>query len=285
MSFVIALFSERVVFMLGYMGPDGTFTQQAALEWSQGKEELKEYSTIAAAIKAVDNGEIERCIVPIENSLNGSVTMTLDTLAFDTDVYIVGEHILKIKQNLLVKKGCKADAIKTIVSHPQALGQCSKMLVNDFAGVEIKAVASTALAAQMASNSDGSVAAITSDAAAKLYDMDIIREGCNDDSNNFTRFAVIEKHQCLKVTGHDKTSIVFSIAHVPGSLYSAIGLLGDEKINMLKIESRPMKKELGTYIFFIDIEGNIDDARIYFALDKVRQNSLFFKFLGSYHYE
>lgn len=286
MFFVIAIvFLERNVCMLGYMGPDGTFTQQAAIEWSHGEEELKEYPTIAAAIKAVDVGEIERCIVPIENSLNGSVTMTLDTLAFDSDVFIVGEHILKIKQNLLVKKGIREEDIKTIVSHPQALGQCSKMLVNDFADVEIKAVASTALAAQLAAQSDGSVAAITSDAAARLYDMEILREGCNDDSNNFTRFAVIEKQQCMNVTDHDKTSIVFSIEHVPGSLYRAIGLLGNERINMLKIESRPMKKKLGTYIFFIDIEGNIDDARIYFALDKVRRNSLFFKFLGSYHYE
>ena len=91
--------------MLGYMGPDGTFTQQAAMEWSGGKEELREFPTIAGAIKAVDRGEIERCIVPIENSLNGSVTMTLDTLAFDANVYITDEHILRIAQNLIIKKG------------------------------------------------------------------------------------------------------------------------------------------------------------------------------------
>lgn len=268
--------------MLGYMGPDGTFTQQAAREWSEGKEELREYPTIASAIKAVDRGDIERCIVPIENSLNGSVTMTLDTLAFDVDVYIVDEYTLRITQNLLVKKGTVQEDIKTIVSHPQALGQCSRMLERDFAGVEIKAVASTALAARMVSESDGSMAAITSDVAAEVYGLDVLKSCCNDESNNFTRFVVIEKNKSYKVTDHDKTSIVFSIEHVPGSLYSAIGLLGNEKINMLKIESRPIKKELGTYVFFIDIEGNIDDARIYFALDEVRKHSLFYKFLGSY---
>lgn len=268
--------------MLGYMGPDGTFTQQAAIEWSGGNEQLVEFPTIAGAIKAVNEGRIEKCIVPIENSLNGSVTMTLDTLAFDTDVYITDEYILQITQNLMIKKGASIKDIKTIISHPQALGQCSKMLETEFAGVNIKAAESTARAAQIASESDGSIAAITSGAAASLYDLEIARAACNDDSNNFTRFAVIEKNRNLNVTGHDKTSIVFSTEHAPGCLYRALGLLADENINMLKIESRPVKKYPGRYVFFIDIEGNADDARIYFALEKVRENSLFYKFLGSY---
>lgn len=271
--------------MLGYMGPAGTFSQQAALEWSRGCEELKEYPTIASAIKAVDRGEIERCIVPIENSLNGSVTMTLDTLAFDTDVFIVDEYVLSITQNLAVKPGTDISEIKTIMSHPQGLGQCTKMLESEFAGVELKASASTAGAAKAASESDGSVAAIAPKAAAELYGLEVVRPACNDDLNNRTRFVVIEKRPSLKVTGHDKTSIVFTTEHVPGALYRAIGLLGDSKINMLKIESRPAKNELGKYVFFIDIAGNIDDAGIYFALDKVRRNSLFYKNLGSYHYE
>ncbi|MGN1115716.1 MAG: prephenate dehydratase, partial [Candidatus Ornithomonoglobus sp.] len=229
--------------------------------------------------------EIERCIVPIENSLNGSVTMTLDTLAFDADVYITGEHVLEITQNLGIKKGASLSDIKTIMSHPQGLGQCTKMLESEFSHAELKAVESTALAAKLAAESDGSIAAIAPAAAAELYGLEIICPACNDRSNNYTRFVIIEKKPNMKVTDHDKTSIVFSTEHVPGSLYNAIGLLGNEKINMLKIESRPVKNELGKYIFFIDIEGNTDDARIYFALDKVRRNSLFYKYLGSYHYE
>lgn len=267
------------------MGPAGTFTQQAAMEWSGGAEELKEFPTIASAIKAVDRGEIERCIVPIENSLNGSVTMTLDALAFDADVYITGEHILEITQNLAVKKGASISDIRTIMSHPQGLGQCSKLLESEFSHAELKAAESTALAAKLAAESDGSVAAIAPAAAVALYGLETVRPACNDRSDNRTRFVVIGKKPNMNVTGHDKTSIVFSTEHVPGSLYRAIGLLGDEKINMLKIESRPVKNELGKYIFFIDIEGNTDDAKIYFALDKVRKNSLFFKYLGSYHYE
>ncbi|MGN0164038.1 MAG: prephenate dehydratase [Candidatus Ornithomonoglobus sp.] len=271
--------------MLGYMGPAGTFSQQAAIEWSEGKEELREFPTIASAIKAVDRGEIERCIVPIENSLNGSVTMTLDTLAFDADVYITAEYVLGITQNLAVKKGTNLSDIEIIMSHPQGLGQCAKMLESEFPNVELKAAASTAKAAKAAAESDGTIAAIAPAAAAELYGLEIVRPACNDDTNNCTRFVVIEKKPNMKVTDHDKTSIVFSTEHVPGSLYKAIGLLGNEKINMLKIESRPIKNELGKYIFFIDIEGNTDNARIYFALDKVRSNSLFYKYLGSYHYE
>ena len=270
--------------MLGYMGPAGTFSQQAALEYSEGKEALKEFPTIASAIKAVDKGEIERCIVPIENSLNGSVTMTLDTLAFDCDVFITAEYVLDITQNLVIKKGARLEDIKTIMSHPQALGQCAKMLEADFAGIELRAVSSTAEAAKEVSLGNGTTAAIATLAAAELYDLEVVRRACNDENNNRTRFVVIEKKPVLQVSERDKSSIVFATEHVPGSLYRAIGLLGEEKINMLKIESRPMKNELGSYVFFIDIEGNADDANIYFALDKVRQHSLFFKFLGSYHY-
>lgn len=271
--------------MLAYLGPDGTFSQQAAKHWAKNGEELVEYPTIASAIRAVDNGTVEHCIVPIENSLNGSVTATLDMLAFESDVYITDEYVLSIKQNLVAKKGITKEDIKLIVSHPQALGQCSKLLEAEFCGVEIKAVSSTAAAAKLVSESDGTVAAISPAAAAELYDLEIMYSDCNDDTNNFTRFVVIEKNRNMNVTSHDKSSIVFSTEHKPGSLYNAIGLLGNEKINMLKIESRPMKNELGKYVFFIDIEGNADNAKIYFALDKVRENSLFYKFLGSYHYE
>lgn len=271
--------------ILGYLGPDGTFSQEAAVKWSQNKAELKEYPTIASAIKAVDKGEINSCIVPIENSLNGSVTATLDMLAFECDVYITGEYILRITQNILVKKGTKKEEIKLIMSHPQALGQCSKIIENEFCGVELKAVSSTAAAAKAVSDSDGSVAAIAPQSAAERYGLEIICRECNDDVNNYTRFAVISKTRNLNVTKKDKSSVVFSTEHVPGALYRAIGLLGNEKINLLKIESRPMKNELGKYVFFIDIEGNLDDAKIYFALDKVRKSSLFFKFLGSYPYE
>lgn len=271
--------------MLGFLGPEGTFSQQAAIEYSKGCEELKEYPTIMSCIKAVDMGDIEHCIVPIENSLNGSVTTTLDTLAFESNVFITAEFVLKITQNVVVKKGAKREEIKVIMSHPQALGQCSKLLENEFLNVELKAVSSTAAAAKIVAESDGSIAAITPKAAAELYNLDVLYPECNDGFNNFTRFVIIGKNKNMQVGKRDKSSVVFSTEHVPGSLYKAIGILGDEKINMLKIESRPLKNEFGKYVFFIDIEGNADDARIYFALDKIRKNSFFYKFLGSYPFD
>ena len=258
--------------MLGYLGPNGTFSHQAAMEWSEGKEEIKEFSTIYSVILAVEKGEIDRAIVPIENSIDGSINTTLDTLAFDVDLYITGEYILHISENLMVKKGVKKENIKIITSHPQPIGQCSKLLSHEFADVKIEFADSTASAAKRVKESDGSVACIGSPNSAKIYDLDILCHDCGDDANNSTRFVIIEKTPNKTVTGHDKSSIVFAIDNKPGSLYSAIELLAKSGINMTKIESRPMKKELGKYVFFIDIDGNIDDASIYFALDKVRQN-------------
>lgn len=233
---------------------------------------------------AVEKGEIDRAIVPIENSIDGSINTTLDTLAFDVDLYITGEYILHISENLMVKKGVKKEDIKIITSHPQPIGQCSKLLSHEFADVKIEFADSTASAAKRVKESDGSVACIGSPNSAKIYDLDILCHDCGDDANNSTRFVIIEKTPNKTVTGHDKSSIVFAIDNKPGSLYSAIELLAKSGINMTKIESRPMKKELGKYVFFIDIDGNIDDASIYFALDKVRQNTFFYKFLGSYNY-
>ena len=270
--------------MLGYLGPSGTFSHQAALEWSQGKEEIKEFSTIYSVILAVNNGKIDRAIVPIENSIDGSINTTLDTLAFDVDLFITGEYILHISENLMVKKGVTKEDIKIIASHPQPIGQCSHLLTHELADTEIQFTDSTAAAAKMVCNSDGSVACIASPNSAELYDLEILYPDCGDDVNNSTRFVIIEKEPSKKVTDHDKSSIVFELDNKSGSLYKALELLAKEKINMTKIESRPMKDKLGKYVFFIDIDGNIDDADIYFALDKVRQNTYFYKFLGSYQY-
>ena len=270
--------------MLGYLGPSGTFSHQAAIEWSQGKEEIKEFSTIYSVILAVSEGKIDRAIVPIENSIDGSINTTLDTLAFDVDLFITGEYILHISENLMVKKSTKKEDIKIIASHPQPIGQCSRLLTHEFPDTEIQFTNSTAEAAKMVCEGDGSIACIASPNSAELYDLEILYPDCGDDVNNSTRFVIIEREPSKNVTDHDKSSICFALDNKFGSLYKALELLAKEKINMTKIESRPMKDKLGKYIFFIDIDGNIDDADIYFALDKVKQNTYFYKFLGSYSY-
>ena len=268
--------------MLGYLGPEGTFSHQAALAWSDGKEELKRFISMPEMIRAVDCGEIEKAIVPIENSIEGGVNATTDTLALEADVYITGEYILKICENLMVKKGADIKDIKIITSHPQPIGQCAHMLAEEFPNAVTEAAPSTSAAAERVSAGDGSVACIGSAASAALYGLDIVKADCADDKRNSTRFVIIEKTPCRSVTEHDKTSIAFTLENKPGALYNALKLFADTGINMVKIESRPLKDELGRYIFLVDIEGNIDDAGIYFALDKLKSSTDYYKFLGSY---
>lgn len=270
--------------MLGYLGPGGTFSHQAALDWSRGREPLREFSTIYSAILAVENGELDRAIIPIENSIEGSVNSTLDTLAFDVNLYITGEYVLHVSQNLMVKAGAKKEDICLITSHPQAIGQTSRVLSHEFNGIPVEFADSTAAAAKRAAQSGGSIACIGSPSLSELYGLEILVPDCGDAENNSTRFVIVEKTQNLNVTDHDKTSIAFTLENTPGSLYKALALFDTYKLNMIKIESRPVKTQLGTYVFFIDIDGNIDDATIYFALDKLRQSTPFYKFLGSYHY-
>lgn len=264
------------------MGPAGTFSHTAAIEYSKGIYDLREYPTIYAVIQAVNDGEINMGIVPIENSIEGSINTTLDALAYDTDLYITGEYVLKINQNLLVKKGTNKEDIKAIASHSSPIGQCSKFLHDEFPEAKLISMNSTVQAVLAARDSDGSTAALGSAGSAGLYGLDIMYENCNDVDNNSTRFVVVSKTRNMSVSEHDKSSVVFTLPHEPGSLYRALALFDKAGINMLKIESRPQKTELGKYIFFIDIEGNADNPDIYFALDNIRAKTSFYKFLGSY---
>ena len=268
--------------MLAYLGPKGTFSHQAASEVAADNEILTEYGTISDVISAVNDGKAHRGIVPIENSIEGAINTTLDMLAFNADLFITGEHILCITQNIMAKKGTSPEDIRLITSHPQAIGQCTKILRTKYKHVKTEFADSTASAAKRAAESDGSIACIGSASSAQIYGLDILDKSCVDDPTNRTRFIILEKKPSLKVSPHDKSSIAFTLSNKPGSLYEALELFAGANINMTKIESRPVKTHLGEYIFFIDIDGNIDDARIYFALDKLKQNTLFYKFLGSY---
>ena len=268
--------------MLGYMGPEGTFSHQAALNVKAKGEKLSIFSNLYDVIHAVDKGKIKRGIVPIENSIEGSVNATMDSLALYADVYITGEYVLKISENIMVKKCTKKEDIKKIASHPQPIGQCSQILNKEFGSAEKIFTSSTAQAADMVSNGDGSVACVGPASLAEIYDLDILYPDCADVKSNSTRFVIIEKNPSSVVSENDKTSIAFSLDNRPGALYECIGLLAKDNINMLRIESRPYKDVLGKYIFLIDVEGNIDDAKIYFALDRIKNNTDFYKFLGSY---
>ncbi|HHW31343.1 MAG TPA: prephenate dehydratase [Clostridiaceae bacterium] len=267
---------------IGFLGPRGTFSHEAVIAYTEGRKcILCEYNSIPDILFAVEAGELDEAVVPIENSLEGAVNVTLDILALEVNLMIKHELVLAVKQNLMVKKGAKASDIRHVLSHPQAIGQCRKFIASKFPQAEIELVYSTANGAREVSEGDGTSAAIGSAAAAEAYNLDVLFEGIQDENNNLTRFVVVSKSDNTR-TGSDKTSIVFSTEDRPGSLYRVLDIFNLWDINMTKIESRPDKKHFGRYMFFVDIEGHRQDQDVEDALKMVKRKTSFYKFLGSY---
>ena len=267
---------------VGFLGPRGTFSQEAVEFYIKGKEySCVDYNTIPELIMAVREGDIDEAVTPIENSLEGAVNTTLDMLAFDVELKIKAEIVIEIRQNLLAKSGTALKDIKRVISHPQAVGQCRKFLHTNLPAAEIGLVYSTAGAADEVVRGESSLAAIGSAAAAQVYGLEILASDIQDSSKNFTRFVAISKDDSTK-TGSDKTSIVFSTEDKPGSLYKILDIFNLWDINMARIESRPAKNQLGKYIFFVDVEGHKDDFDVRDALTMIKRKSSFYKFLGSY---
>jgi len=274
--------SGEAMLKIGFLGPKGTFSQEAMLLYVQGKKHTAfDYNTIPEILLAVQNGIVDEAVVPIENSLEGAVSVTLDMMALEVDLLIKTELVVAVKQNLLVKKGTGTEDIKYILSHPQPIGQCRRYISSNFPQAEIRFVYSTAGAAEEVAKGGSGLAAIGSAAAADVYGLDILAHGIQDGQNNLTRFVIISKEDSER-TGRDKTSIVFSTEDKPGSLYRVLDIFNLWDVNMTRIESRPAKNRLGKYIFFVDIEGHRDDDDIKDALTMVKRKSSFFKFLGSY---
>lgn len=267
----------------GFLGPKGTFSQEAMTVYTKEDSEYTgiDYSTMTDLILAVSKGEIDEAVVPIENSLEGAVSVTLDMLATELDIKIKAEVIIPISQNLLIKRGTRIENIKYILSHPQAVGQCRKYIDSTFPDAMIKYLYSTAEAAKEVAGGMADMAAIGSKAAAAVYELEILRESIQDNNNNLTRFIVISKKEAQK-SEKNKTSIVFSTENRPGSLYRILDIFSLWDINMTRIESRPAKNKLGRYIFFVDIEGHIEDEDVRDALTMVKRKTSFYKFLGSY---
>lgn len=275
---------------MGFLGPHGTFSHEAAQTYVEARTnkdtldesyELKDFYTIQEVLIGLKNDIIDEAIVPIENSLEGAVNVTLDVLAKEDGLYIVDEHIIPINLNLVVKEGTLAEDIRVVISHPQPLGQCRNYLNNAFKTVIQMEENSTSRAAQRVASEDGTYAAITSDIAAKTYGLKILASNIQDAKNNYTRFVVLSKKLKNK-TGKDKTSIVFSTENKPGSLYKILDIFSLWDINMTRIESRPAKNELGQYIFFVDIDGHIEDQDVYDALTMIKRKTSFYRFIGSY---
>ncbi len=268
---------------IGYLGPQGTFAEEALLSRIDiSQQELKAFPTVPSVIHAVDQGKIEQGIVPIENSIEGSISVTLDVLAFEANVLVEREITVPVKHKLIVNKGMKSKDIKTIISHPHAIAQCRKFLNDNFPKTPIIAANSTAEAVKSVAEKNKDYAAIGTSLAAEIYGLVILKENIEDFEDNKTRFVLIGKKK-VKRTGNDKTSIVCMIHEDrPGSLLQILQEFSYRYVNLTKIESRPAKKSLGEYIFFIDIEGHIDDPIISETLKCLECKIKDIKFLGSY---
>ncbi|GBR72279.1 prephenate dehydratase [Candidatus Termititenax spirochaetophilus] len=269
---------------LVYLGPEGTYSHQAAEKYKTPDLELVPLSTITKVIDSVNAGDYKYGIVPIENMIEGSVNTTLDKLARKNNrLYIVEEIDIPIKHQLLALRGVKKSDIRIIFSHQQALEQCRGFLEKEFPRVKIITVKSTAEAAKKIKEKRlFDRAAIGSRAAQKKYNLEFLCEHIADYKNNFTRFVVLTKELRYPI---DKsvTSFVFSCRKdKPGSLFNILRFLAEAKINMTKIESRPSKAVLGDYIFFVDIDGSPKQTKVQKALEDIQKQSDYFKLLGVY---
>lgn len=269
---------------LGFMGPRGTFSQQAAEAYTANTDiELVQYTNIAELIRAVQAREVEEGIVPIENSIEGSVNVTLDMMAWDVDLKIKKEIIIPVRQSFMVSQG-HCGRISMILTHPQAAGQCRNFLNKYYPDVPIHYTYSTAQAAEQIASSDEDWAAIAAPKAAKEYHLEILHDSIQDNNSNVTRFIVVTP-EYFNEQNQRKTSLIFSTDNKPGSLYRVLQILNLWDINMTRIESRPAKNSLGNYIFFVDIEGEQQQSDVQDALTMIKKKTSFFKMLGSYAVE
>ncbi len=267
--------------LLAYLGPPGTFSEEAAMKYCAGKMMLlRPYAAIDQILAAVEKKEVEQGLVPVENSLEGSVNLTLDLLSGDTAVKIRGELLHRVRHFLLASQAQELFKIKEVYSHPQALAQCRQNLERILPGVSCIHTASTTDGVMLVSRSEGR-AVIAPHRAAKLYGLEILHEDLQDEAGNVTRFLLLALDDAPP-SGDDKTSLLLGLHDRPGSLYRLLGIFARYDLNLTKIESRPVRGDLGRYIFFVDVEGHRFDERVDSALGDVLKEALFLKILGSY---
>jgi prephenate dehydratase len=285
---------------LGYLGPAGTFTHAALLaSWRSEGAEPVPFPTERETILAAQRGEIDACLVPIENSIEGGVNASLDTLAFDAEgVSIVGEEVLPVTHALIARAGVSVDQVNAVVSHPQPLGQCRRWLSEHLGAFRPIAATSTAEAVRLVSESTEPHAAIGTTTAADLYGCTILASGIEDEHGNETRFLWLAPTGSNPFTlptptgetaptarlGAPKTSLVFHGAGdaSPGWLVRCLSELAFRGINLTRIESRPLKRQLGHYLFFVDAEGDAADPNVAEAIERLQVHAEVVRILGSY---
>lgn len=272
---------------IAYLGPAGTFTEDALREAEpEGGFEPAPTATVHDAIVAVEAGEADRALVPFENSIEGSVRATLDTLAFETPaVTIVGEHDYVVRAQLIAAREIALERITAVLSHPQPLAQCARFLRERLPGAQARSLTSTAEAVRIVCESPEPWVAIGARAAAELYGGTILAEGIEDESTNVTRFVWIAPAGTpAEGEGEWKTSLVFSELgdDRPGALVEALREFSGREINLTRIESRPLRLGLGRYMFFCDLQGAEAEPAITAAIEALRGKAESVRILGSY---
>ncbi|MGI9952880.1 prephenate dehydratase [Moorellaceae bacterium AZ2] len=267
---------------VAYLGPEGTFSHQAAVAWGSrvGADAFLPVDSLPEVIRAVHRGESQAAVLPLENSIEGSVNLTLDLLLEEPELRIIGEVVLEV-HHCLAGRTRELARIEEVWSHPQALAQCRRFLAGYLPGVRVCAANSTAEAMRVAASRE-KVAAIGSPFAAELYLLPILRRGIEDYPGNKTRFVIIGR-EAPEREGPYKTSLVLAVPeNRPGGLYEVLRYFAEAGINLTRIESRPTKKELGEYLFYLDCEGHAASEPLSGVLAALKPRTALLKVLGSY---
>lgn len=267
---------------IGFQGEHGAYSEQAIFEHFGKEVESVPCQSFENVFSSLENGEIDLGVVPIENFLAGSIVQTYDLL-LKYNFYIIGQIFLEIHHNLIANKNANFENIKEVYSHPQALAQCRNFLEKN--NLTAKEYYDTAGSVKFLKKSrDLDKAGIASEIAAKIYDMKILKKGIESVKNNTTRFIIISKKESEKYNSEKKylTSIIFVASNIPAALYKCLGGFATNNVNLLKIESHPMKGEIRNYFFYIDVEGHKNEPSIKNALKELEFFSSSVKLLGSY---
>lgn len=275
---------------IAYLGPRGTFSEDA-LRVAVGGQQVDALpaASVYEAIVAVERGDADRALVPFENSIEGAVSATLDALAFEVaDVSLVGEYDLPIRHCLIAREEVPLDRIEVVLSHPQASAQCARFIRENLPEAEVRAAPSTAEAVRAVSEAAEPWAALGAESAAELYGAAVLRHGVEDEPDNVTRFVWVAPQGVAPTGGGAwRTSLVFSELGEdhPGALVDALSVFSDRHVNLTRIESRPLRRGLGRYQFFIDIEGGLTEEQIASAVEALRSKAESVRVLGSWPIE
>ena len=267
---------------VAYLGPEGTYTDEACYFYAPDEERIP-FASLGLVTSALEDGKVDEAVVPIENSLGGTVIEIVDYLISSKNAQIKGEILLPIDHCLITRPGVQLSDIKVVISKQEALTQCREFLSTELRFAEQIPTTSTASAVTDLKESDDRTAAIGPRRSAELANLPILIQGIQDRQNNVTRFAVLGSNGDTPVEG-DKTSIAFDFDRpdAPGLVFGALSPFADRDINLLKIESRPTGKGMGNYIFLLDFEGHIDEPQVKEAIAELIKHTATFKVFGTY---